>query len=117
MKLILNVLALGASLPVIIACASAPARCDLQQPAGACNVRIEMKSDEMLVCSSAPAGQALAVCQNAVVDVTTGKGYTSRKLMLAPGECRSLGKGVSSAAQASCSAFTARPEGSATSGQ
>lgn len=110
MKVILNALAFCVSFMIVTACASTPPRCDLQQPAGSCNVRIEMKNDEMLICSSSEPAQGLPVCQNAVVDVTTAKGYTSRKVMLVPGECRSLGRGVSSAAQASCSAFTARPD-------
>jgi hypothetical protein len=48
---------------------------------------------------------------NAALDITTTKGYTSRKILLRPGECRSLGQGVESAAQSSCDAFAMRSDG------
>jgi hypothetical protein len=113
MKIVRAILAIGALVTVITACAATPEQCDLQQPAGSCAVRIETKKGQMMVCSGEQPAQAAPVCMNAVVDVTTAKGYTTRKLLLAPGECRTLGSNLSSAAQASCVAFAVRTGSSA----
>jgi hypothetical protein len=94
----------GLVLAGLSACSTTPSACDMTQPLGACNVRVNFADNRVMVCSD----EAAQVCMNAALDVTTSKGYTSRKLMLSPGECRSLGADVASAAQASCNAYAVR---------
>lgn len=95
------------------ACSSAPTRqadrCDMQQPAGACNVRVDFTKGQVTVCSVERA-QVAPVCMNSTLDITTSKGYLSRKILLMPGECRTLGTDVTSAAQSSCTAYAMQPE-------
>jgi len=106
MKAMRIVLASGALLAGVSACKSTPSPCDMTQPMGACNVRVDFADNRVKVCSD-PSAQ---VCMNAALDVTTNKGYVSRKLLLLPGQCRSLGPEVASAAQASCNAYAMRTD-------
>jgi hypothetical protein len=108
-------LALAALLTALSACGSTPTKsdassgpCDMQQPVGACVVRIEITRGRAVVCSEQPAAAA-PVCMNVGLDLTSAKdGYMSRKVLLAPGQCRTLGSALASAAQASCDAYAAR---------
>jgi hypothetical protein len=106
-------LAIAVALTTLGACASAPEQCDLQQPVGACDVRIELKRGNVMACYGEQPVQAAPVCMKARIDVTNNRGYTSRNVTLAPGQCLTLGSAVASAAQASCSAFAIRTESAA----
>lgn len=110
MRQIRSVLIVLVASAALGACSTTPQQCDLRESVGACAVRVDFKRNEVVVCATEPPAQALPVCMSAAIDVTSGKGYSSRKLLLAPGQCRSLGTGVTSAAQASCSAFPVRAE-------
>jgi hypothetical protein len=95
---------------LLSACATTPPQqCDLAQPAGTCEVDIQFQRGKTMACSSKPVASTPPVCMSATIDLTNSRGYASRKLLLAPGECRTLGTGISSAAQSSCSAFALRP--------
>jgi hypothetical protein len=81
----------------------------MQQPAGSCVVRIEINRGRATVCG-AQAEAATPVCMNVGLDLTSAKdGYMSRKVLLEPGQCRTLGTALASVAQASCDAFAVRP--------
>ena len=99
------------SVGALSACASSPRSepCDLQQPAGNCLVRIDYKEGKFSVCSGEQPADAGPVCMDATLDVSGGKGYVPRRVLLAPGQCRILGAGISSVGQSSCNAFAARP--------
>jgi hypothetical protein len=105
MKITSRVLTISIVATALGACASTPQPCDLQQSLGACAVRVDYVDGKVVVCADEKPAQSSGVCKNAAVDVTTNKGYTSRKMLLLPGQCRSLGVGVQSAAQSSCEAF------------
>jgi hypothetical protein len=105
MKIASSVLTISVMAGALGACSTTPQQCDMQQPMGGCAVRVDLMDGQVMVCADEAAAQATPVCKNAAIDVTTNKGYTSRKVMLLPGQCRSLGVGVQSAAQSSCHAF------------
>lgn len=106
MKIVSSVLTIGAMAAALSACSTTPQPCDMQRPVGACMVHVDYMDGKVMVCSDDQTTQAATpVCKNAAIDVTTSKGYTSRKVLLLPGQCRSLGVGVQSAAQSSCQAF------------
>jgi hypothetical protein len=94
---------------VLSACSTTPQQCDLQQPAGSCLVRIDYTNGKFSVCSGEQPADSAPVCMDATLDVSGGKGYIPRRVLLAPGECRVLGVGISSVGQSSCHAFVARP--------
>lgn len=91
------------------ACSTTPPQCDLQQPAGSCLVRIDYTGGKFSVCSGEQPADTPPVCMDATLDVSGGKGYIPRRVLLAPGQCRALGVGISSVGQSSCNAFAARP--------
>ncbi len=105
MKITSRVLTIGVLAATLAACASTPQPCDMQQSLGACAVRVDIMDGKVMVCADEQRAQPAAVCKSAAIDVTTNKGYSSRKMLLLPGQCRSLGVGVQSAAQSSCQAF------------
>jgi len=121
MTLLRRALTIVAFLSALSACGSSPETrpvavkekaggpCDMQQPAGACVVRIEIVRGKATVCSE-PQPESAPVCMNVGLDLTSQKdGYMSRKVLLAPGQCRTIGANLASAAQASCDAYAARP--------
>ena len=110
-KAIRTILASTALLAGLAACSTTPTPCDMARPMGACSVRVQFEDNRVMVCSGEQPVPATPVCMNASLDITTNKGYTSRKMLLLPGECRSLGPGVGSAAQASCDAYVMRSDG------
>lgn len=121
MTVLRRALTIVAFLSALSACGSSPETkpvaakekaggpCDMQQPVGACVVRIEIVRGKATVCSEQQP-EATPVCMNVGLDLTNAKdGYMSRKLLLAPGQCRTVGTNLASAAQASCDAYAARP--------
>jgi hypothetical protein len=81
----------------------------MSQSVGACVVRIEIVRGKATVCSEQQPESA-PVCMNVGLDLTSAKnGYMSRKLLLPPGQCRTVGANLASVAQASCDAYAARP--------
>jgi hypothetical protein len=110
-KAIRKILASTALLAGLAACTTTPTQCDMARPMGACTVRVQFEDNRVMVCSGEQPTPATPVCMSASLDVTTSKGYTSRRFLLLPGECRSLGPGVGSAAQASCDAYVMSTDG------
>lgn len=83
--------------------------CDMQQVIGSCAARIDIVRGKAVVCNE-QTPNATPACMNVSIDLTSAKGdgTTSRKFLLMPGQCRTTGTALASAAQSSCDAYAAR---------
>lgn len=91
---------------LMAACRTPASPCDMARPLGDCSVHFELEGENFIVCPQEPSSSA---CLDVTLDLERRSGPEQRRVLLAPGQCKALGRDVTSAAQSACTRYGVRP--------